>query len=182
MEKALLLVDIQNDYFPGGASELTGSVEAGAKAARLLDSCRRNGIPVIHMRHVSTRAGATFFLPGTDGANINSCVSPAAGEPVFEKHYANSLRETPLLEYLRTNGIKTLIIAGMMSHMCIESTTRAADSIGFKCIVAHDACATKDLAFNGVTVPASHVHNAFMAGLDGVFARVLPVDEIIGLL
>lgn len=177
MTQALLLVDIQNDYFPGGAMELPGSPAAGAKAGDLLRAFRQKGLPVVHIQHISTRRGATFFLPDTAGARIHECVAPAPGETVFRKNYPNSFRGTPLLEHLRGNGVTGLVIAGMMTQMCIDTTTRAAADLGFQCLLAHDACAASALSFGGVAVPAETVHTAFVAALNGIFARVLSADE-----
>jgi len=178
MKQALLLIDIQNDYFPGGAMELAGSTQAGLRAAALLATFRDKGLPVVHVQHVSTRPGATFFLPGTHGVRIHESVAPVDGETVIRKHYPNSFRETPLLEHLRGLQAGQLVIAGMMTHMCVDSTTRAATDLGFQCLLAHDACATRSLAFSGSTIAAEQVHLAFLAALDGLFARVLPVEEL----
>jgi nicotinamidase-related amidase len=179
MNTALLLVDFQYDYFPGGAVEVVGSVEAAGRAQGLLEACRRKTLPVIHVQHISVRPGAAYLLPGTKGSEIHESVAPRAGEPVVQKHFPNSFRETSLLEHLRENRISRLIIAGMMTYMCIDSTTRAAADLGFECSLAHDACATRSLSFNGVAVPAASVHAAFIAGLNGLFAKVLSVDEIV---
>lgn len=179
MNKALLIVDIQNDYFPGGAMELVGSPEAGRQAGRLLEAFRRKALPVIHIQHVSTRPGATFFIPGTPGVDIHDSVAPQAGETVFQKNFPNSFRETPLLAHLRELEVGQLVIAGMMTQMCIDTTTRAAADLGFQCLLAHDACATRDLSFGGATVPAAQVQTAFLAALNGLFARVLATDEIV---
>lgn len=178
MSEALLIIDIQNDYFPGGKMELSGSEAAGTKAGQLLRRFRDKSLPVIHVQHVSTRPGATFFIPDTPGVEIHPSVAPLPGEPVFLKNYPNSFRETGLLEHLREKNISRLVIAGMMTHMCIDTTTRAAADLGFSCVVAHDACATRDLSFGGVTVPAAQVQGAFMAALNGLFAKVLSADDI----
>ena len=178
MNQALLLIDIQNDYFPGGAMELAGSSEAGAQAGKLLQFFRQKSRPVIHIQHISTRSGATFFLPNTQGVQIHESVTPIENEPVFHKSYPNSFRETPLLEHLRHQKITQLVIAGMMTHMCIDTTVRCAADLGFHCLLAHNACATKDLSFSGVTVPAEHVQTAFLAALNGLFAKVLSVEEV----
>lgn len=178
MNQALLLIDIQNDYFPGGAMELTGSEEAGRRAAALLARFREKGLPVVHVQHVSTRPGATFFLPDTRGVQIHDCVAPIEGETVVRKHYPNSFRETPLLDHLRQLQVGQLVIAGMMTHMCVDSTTRAAADLGLRCLLAHDACSTRALAFSGRTIPAEQVHAAFMAALDDLFAQVRSVDEL----
>jgi nicotinamidase-related amidase len=178
MNQALLLVDIQNDYFPGGAMELVGSVEAGAQAGGLLHIFRQKSLPVIHVQHISTRQGATFFLPDTKGVQIHESVAPIDGEIVFQKNFPNSFRETPLRDYLHRQQITQLVIAGMMTHMCIDTTTRAAADLGFQCLLAHDACAAKSLSFGGATVSAEHVQRAFLAALNGLFAKVLSVEEV----
>jgi len=178
MNQALLIIDIQNDYFPGGAMELVGSPAAGAKAGRLLQVFRQKRFPVVHIQHVSTRQGATFFLPDTRGVEIHESVAPQAGEMVLQKNFPNSFRGTPLLEHLRKLQITQLVIAGMMTQMCVDSTTRAATDLGFQCLLAHDACATKSLSFGGATVPAENVQAAFVAALNGLFAKVQSTEEI----
>jgi nicotinamidase-related amidase len=177
MNTALLIIDIQNDYFPGGAMELVGSDAAAECAAQVLDAFRSKGLPVVHVQHLSTRPGATFFLPGTRGAEIHERVAPRAGETVISKHYPNAFRETTLLEHLRGRDIGRLVIVGMMTHMCIDTTTRAAADLGFECVLVHDACATRDLSFGGRMVPAATVQGAFMAALDGLFAKVESAPE-----
>jgi nicotinamidase-related amidase len=179
MTTALLIIDIQNDYFPGGAMECAGATAAAAQAAKLVASFRDQRRPVIHVQHLSIRPGATFFLPGTPGAEIHAAVRPVGDEPVFKKHFPNAFRETALLEHLRLKKISGLVIAGMMTHMCIDTTTRAASDFGFPCSLAHDACATRALSFNGVHVPAESVQVAYLAGLNGLFARVRGVDELL---
>jgi nicotinamidase-related amidase len=182
MSQALLLIDIQNDYFPGGAMELAGSPAAGDRAASLLAAFRHRGLPVIHIQHLSTRPGATFFLPGTRGAEIHSGVAPLPGESVFVKHFPNSFRETPLLDRLRQLGVTHLVVAGMMTHMCVDTTVRAAFDLGFIVTLAHDACATRALRFGDLLVPSGEVHAAFLAALNGLFARVIVADDAIATL
>ena len=179
MSTAFLLIDIQNDYFPGGNMELSGSLEASLCAREVLDFFRKKAMPVIHVRHLSVRPGATFFLPGTRGAEIHENVTPLSTETVIEKNYPNSFRDTPLRAILEKEGITRLVIAGMMTHMCVDATTRAAFDHGFACTLIHDACATRQLSFGGETVPAAHVHSAFLAALNGLYARIVPAGEFI---
>lgn len=175
---ALLLIDIQNDYFPGGRMELSGAVEAGLNAGKILSLCREKDIPVIHVQHLSVRPGASFFIPGTEGVEINACVAPLTGEKVIQKNFPNSFRNTGLLEYLQVENVKKLIICGMMTHMCVDATVRAAFDLGYNCILAGDACATRELVNGEVTVPALHVHNAFLAALGAVYAKVVPAGQV----
>ena len=75
-KRALLVIDIQNDYFPGGRWELAGMDKAAANAARLIESARAAGEPVVHVRHEFLSADAPFFAPGSDGARIHPAVAP----------------------------------------------------------------------------------------------------------
>jgi len=176
---ALLIIDIQNDYFPGGRMELVGAAEAGARAAEALAHFRALRLPVIHIQHISTRPGATFFLPGTDGAAIHRCVAPVGGETVLEKHFPNSFRDTALLDHLRALGVERLAIAGMMTSMCVDATARAAFDLGFRNVLLHDAMATRDLVFQGSTVPAAQVHGAFLAALGSVYGELRSVADFL---
>ena len=97
---------------------------------------------------------------------------------MIQKNFPNSFRETPLLDHLRERRIARLVIGGMMTHMCIDSTVRAAADLGFECLLAGDACATKALSFGGVTLPAESVQAAFLASLNGLFAKVQSVAEL----
>lgn len=178
MKTALIIIDIQNDYFPGGRMELVGAEQAALRAKEALAYFRSHNLPIVHIQHITTRPGATFFIPGTSGIDIHHSVAPLPGETVFVKHLPNSFRETPLLEHLRDLGIERLVLAGMMTSMCVDATARAAFDLGFQNILLHDAMATRDLAFGGVTVPAAQVHGAFLAALGSVYGRVIGVAEL----
>jgi nicotinamidase-related amidase len=179
MKTALLLIDIQNDYFPGGQMELDGSVQAGLRAKDILEVCRAVQFPVFHVQHVSLQKGASFFLPETEGVLIHENVKPLPDEIVIQKHYPNSFRETVLLDELKKREVNRLIICGMMTHMCVDATVRAAFDHGFACVVIHDACAARSLSFNEEIIPAAHVHGAFMAALGTVYARIQGAGDII---
>lgn len=176
---ALLLIDIQNDYFPGGAMECKGSKKAGENAGKLLKYLRDVGILPIHIRHISNRQGATFLLPKTSGSEFNEYVTPNPDEPVIIKHFPNSFRDTDLADVLQTKGISGLIIAGMMTHMCIDATTRAAADLGFPCILVHDACATRDILWADIAVPAKLVHASYIGALSGIYAQIRSTEDII---
>ena len=178
MNTALILIDIQNDYFPGGKMELEGSVEASLRAKELLSLFRERAMPVVHIQHISVRPGATFFIPDTEGVQTHENVRPLPSEATIRKNYPNSFRETPLLEHLGKEAIEHVVIAGMMTHMCVDATTRAAFDYGFQCSVVHDGCATMALSFKDKIVPAEHVHMAFLSALNTIYARVVSVEEL----
>ena len=178
MTTALVLIDLQNDYFPGGAMELVGADDAVAQARTLLEAFRARGLPLFHVQHISKRPGATFFLPNTKGVEIHAAVTPSGGEPIVTKHFPSSFRETTLERQLRDAGIKKLVFAGMMTHMCVDTTVRAAADLGFECQLAQDGCATKALQFAGNQVEAAQVQMAYLAALNGAFAKVQPAEAI----
>jgi nicotinamidase-related amidase len=178
MQTALILIDIQNDYFPGGRMELEGPLEAAAQARRLLEFFRQQKWPTVHIQHISNRPGATFFLPDTDGMNIHEMVAPLDSETVVVKHFPNSFRETNLLEHLKSLGAERLVVCGSMTHMCVDATTRAAADLGFPVLLAADACATRSLTYGETKIPAGHVHGAFLAALKS-YGQVATTEEII---
>jgi len=171
--QALILVDFQNDYFPGGRNPLVGAEAAVTVAKKVLDKAREKHEPIIHVQHTSLRPNATFLLPDTPGAQIQPLVAPLPDEIVVQKHHPNSFRETALLDELRSREVSRLYFCGMMTHMCIDTTVRAASDLGFQCIVVGDATATKDLTYGSITVPAVHAQAAFLAALSGLFAKVI---------
>ncbi|UOE82653.1 cysteine hydrolase [Vibrio splendidus] len=178
---ALLLIDFQNDYFPsykGAKWALSETEKAAEKGAQLLKAFRDKQLPIVHVRHEFPTNEAPFFLPDSDGAQIHSSVTPLEGEPVIVKHQINSFRDTELNKVLKDQGIEKLIIVGAMSHMCIDAVTRAATDLGYECHVAHDACTTLDMEFNGIKVPAAHVHAAFMAALSFGYCNVATASEL----
>jgi nicotinamidase-related amidase len=173
MEKtALILVDIQNDYFPNGRMELYEPHKAASNARRILDFFRSKNLPLFHIQHIFLRPDAPFFAPGTEGAKIHESVAPHPEETVIQKHYPNSFRDTPLLDFLHKADIENVVICGMMSHMCIDATVRAAVDYGFNCTVIEDACTCPSLSTRGRTIPAIDVHDAFMAALGSSYATL----------
>jgi nicotinamidase-related amidase len=181
MKIALLVIDIQKDYFPGGKYPLVEPLAAAKKAYMLLQCFREHDGHHIHIQHISLEPDAAFFIKGDNGSDIHDSAAHFVGEPIVYKHYPNSFRETNLLEMLKEWGIERIVITGMMTHMCVDATARAAADLGFKVIVAEDACATRDLKYDDTTIPAEHVHKAFLAALKS-YGDVMKSDEVIALL
>ena len=173
MTKGLIIVDVQNDYFPGGSMELVAMDAAASCCQQLLQAFRSEQLGVFHVQHLSTRPGASFFVPDTSGAEIHHSLQPIAGEAHIVKHFPSAFRDTDLHELLQLSGIDELVICGAMTHMCIDTTVRAAFDLGYQCRVIADACATRDLDYNGRPVAALDVQTAFMAALSMPFAQVL---------
>jgi nicotinamidase-related amidase len=175
--QALLLIDIQNDYFPGGRYPLERIEEASSISAALLDHFRNQRLPLVHIRHEFASPDDPFFQPDTEGSRIHTSVAPQAGESVVTKNFVNSFQQTNLKSILDQQGVDSLVICGAMSHMCVEGTTRAAADLGYKCQVIHDACATRDQQFGERLIRAADVHGTAMATLGFAFAEVLAFDD-----
>lgn len=176
-KRAVIVIDIQNDYFPAGKWPLVGIEAAADNAARVIAAARQSGDLVVNVRHEFASADAPFFAPGSEGAQIHPKALNQPGEPVVLKNNVNAFRGTELKDILDRSGIDEVVIVGNMSHMCVDAATRAASDFGYKTVVVHDACATLDLEFNGVKVPAAQVHAAFMAAFAFAYATVCSTDE-----
>lgn len=182
MKKALVIIDIQNDYFPGGTHTLFEVEQAGSNAHEVLVYARNKGFEIIHVQHIAVNEGADFFLAETEGAKINNCVQPNDGEKIIIKNYPNSFRDTDLLNHLRKNEINDLVVCGMMTDVCVAATVRAAMDFGFNTTIIGDACATEDRQLYGKTVEAKDIHTSFLAGLTAlgnVYADVITTEQFL---
>ena len=177
-KQAVVVVDFQNDYLTSGSWPLVGIDAAVQNAARVIEDARSKGIPVIHVRHESAK-GAPFFVAGSHGAEIIPAVAPRDGEQVVVKNFPNAFRDTDLKARLDAEGVEDIVIIGAMSHMCIDATARADADYGFNVSVVEDAAATRDAAFDGMTVPAAQVHAAFMSALGFAYGKIVKADEYV---
>ena len=164
---ALLIIDVQQFYFPGGALPLESPEKASKKAGELLQSFRNEKMLVVHIRH-----------DAKSEAEIHRDVQPLDDEKVITKTEANSFLGTELLDYLKEKEVTHLVITGMMTHMCVEATVRAAHDFGFTCFVAEDACTTRDLTYNDITIKAKDVHFSTLHTINWSYGKVLTVDEV----
>jgi nicotinamidase-related amidase len=169
---ALVVIDIQNEYFPGGAIPLAKAEEAAGQAAQAIEAARAAGLPVVHIRHEEPESDE-YFVPGSPGAEINEAVTPAEGETVIVKNYPNSFLETDLAERLSALGANRVAFCGMMTSMCVDATVRAAADLGLEPVLVDDACAAPDLEHRGRRVPSDAVHDAFCAALGDEIASLL---------
>jgi nicotinamidase-related amidase len=182
---ALILIDFQNDYFPSFKEakwKLNNTEKAASNALRLLENFREKNMNIIHVRHEFLSQDAPFFLANSNGAKIHKTLLPKEGEFEVLKNEVNSFKNTNLKEILDKLEIENILVVGAMSHMCIDAVVRAASDYDYNCFVAHDACATLDLEFNGINVPAEMVHASFMSALQFAYAKVESTDSLIELL
>jgi nicotinamidase-related amidase len=165
MPTALLIIDIQAFYFPGGKLPLKDPEKAAANASVLLKLFRDQRLPVIHVQHKG-------------GGEIDASVKPLKGEKVITKTEANSFNGTDLQQYLQFLGVRRLVICGMQTQMCVEAATRAAYDEGFSCIVVQDACTTHDLKWGDLVIPEEMVHASTLASLDRFYAKVVNTSDL----
>ncbi len=173
MTHALILVDIQNDYFTGGLWPIDNMDQVATSAAAVLAKSREAADHIIHIRHEALSDAAPFFRPGTSGAEFHASFVPRSGEAVFLKHRPNSFHETDLHKHLQARGITELTVIGAMSQMCIDATVRAARDLGFNVTVIADACGAKSARFGDIELSAPQVQAAFMSGLAQAYATVV---------
>jgi len=179
MKSALILIDIQNEYFQGGKSELNQPIETANNAKAILNFFRENSLPVFHVKHIGMGNKAKAFLPDSTGAEINYLVTPNKDEKVFIKHVPNSFFETGLDKAIFDNSIEHIVVCGMMTHMCVDTTVRFASDLGLTVTLIEDACTTKDLTWKGHTIPANIVQATYMASIDGTFAQVMTTEKFL---
>ncbi|MDF2096222.1 cysteine hydrolase family protein [Aquibaculum arenosum] len=169
---ALIIIDAQNQYLSGPLA-LSGIAAALEEGERLLQAARDAGTPIIHVKHRGAAGGA--FDPDTPAFEIADPVAPRDGEAVVEKRLPNAFAGTDLDERLKAAGVKTLIVAGFMTHMCVSSTVRSALDHGYGTTVVANACATRDLPDGeGGVLSADGLHRAELAALSDRFAIIVP--------
>lgn len=173
MTPGVLVIDIQQDYFPGGAYPLVGSEAAARIAGSIVTQARARGEWVCHIQHQAVEPGSSFLVAGTPGGEVHPLLAPIDGERVITKQAPNSFVGTNLAEALAERGIDELMIVGMMSSMCVDATVRAAIDIGFSVTVVENGCAAPDLTFRETVIPGRTVHAAFMAALGDAGASVV---------
>ncbi|WP_087017275.1 cysteine hydrolase family protein [Thaumasiovibrio subtropicus] len=175
---ALIIIDVQNDYFEGGNMVLHQPDFAAQQAKALLSTWRKKHWPIIHIQHEATNPDMPFMQPGTEGQRIHSSVLPQENEIVITKHYPNAYWETTLHETLQSLDIKELLLCGMMAHMCVSATARAGMERGYSIMIAQDACATTALPYGDKTIDASTVHETALAEV-AYFSDITTVDKIL---
>jgi len=179
---ALILIDFQLEYFNSRKLLVAGAIGAAEQAAALVQHADRNGMPVIHIQHVADNPKSALFARGSADGEIVALLRPSDEHALIEKPLPSSFVRTRLEAILRERGIETVILAGFATHMCVDATARDAVSLGYRVIVVHDACGSRDLpAIDGTIIPALQVHETALAALADRFCDVLGLDEVVAL-
>lgn len=176
-ESALVLIDCQNTYREG-VMQLEGVEEALLEAQKLLEKARQAGIPIIHIQH-NAGEGSPYDIKAPIG-QIADIVKPIDGEPVITKEFPNSFVQTDLEAQLKKMGCNKLVLAGFMTHMCVNSTAHGAFNLGFDVTVVASATATRSLqADQGKALSAQAVHEGALASTRDLYAAVVDtVDDL----
>ncbi len=177
-KSALLVIDLQNEYLPTGKLPLVNIEQTAANAVNVIAKARQEGTQVIYVQHIGN-AESPIFQSSSNGIEFHDTVKPQANETVVIKNHINAFLNTNLKEILDSNEVTELVVLGAMSHMCIDAAVRAASDFGYKVKVIHDACATLDLEFSGVKVPAAHVHATIMAAFEFAYAQVISTKDYV---
>lgn len=176
MNEALLLINIQNDYFPGGKCALKNTEKAFTKIKKLENNFHKDNKPVFYIKHISN--GTTpFFFENTTGINLYHELSPQRNDEIIIKHEPDSFYKTDLQTKLKAHNINKLTISGWMTQMCLDTTVRSAYAKGYAINVIGDSCTTKDLSFNDEIISADMVNKAFLSALNSKFSKVINTDE-----
>ncbi|GGC91839.1 cysteine hydrolase family protein [Enterococcus wangshanyuanii] len=176
MKQALLVIDVQNDYFEHGKMALVEPLKALHQVNRLEEHFINKKLPIIYIQHIKEDPNADFFGRGTEGSLLHSDLRVEDRAIIVEKQTPNSFFKTNLLKILESLQIEQVVITGMMTHMCVDSTTRASKELGYDPIVISDATATKDLRYGGKEVSAENVQYAFLAALQN-FSQVISTSD-----
>ena len=174
-EKALIVIDVQNEYFPGGALALPDAERALPNILRLIELARERGEPVVYIQHV-TPEGSPAFAKGSSGSELLGQLDVREADPLFSKSHPSAFQETGLLEYIGQNGIKALDICGFMTQMCCDTTSREGYQRGYAVRLFSDATAARELEVDGQKIPHDTVHRVSLGAL-ARFAQITRTDQ-----
>ena len=174
-KRALIVIDVQKEYFPGGNWALPASGQALPNIQKLVSLARERGEPVVYVRHFLP-AGAPVFADGTPGCELHDDLDVRPDDSVIKKAHPSAFMGTNLQELLQQAGVESVDICGFMTQMCCDTTTREAFARGYKVRFFSDATAAKDLDANGETIPHDIVHKTELVVLKS-FAEILATDQ-----
>ena len=174
-QRALVVIDVQKDYFPGGVWALPDAERTLPHIASLIERSRSRGEPVVFIQHV-TPAGSPVFAQGTPGMEFAAGLDVRPGDPVFQKRHPSSFQDTGLAAWISKEGVRELDVCGYMTHMCCDTTTRESYSRGFSVRLFSDATAARELVVEGSKMPHDTVHRVSLGALSR-FAKILKHTE-----
>ncbi|KPW32005.1 Isochorismatase hydrolase [Pseudomonas coronafaciens pv. atropurpurea] len=177
---ALVVIDFQNEYFTGKLP-IPDGIQALDNARRLINFADQSGIPVFHVQHVAPK-DSPLFAEGSHEAQFHPLMQPRAQDQHVQKSTVSVFASTDLDSQLKARGIKTVILAGLMTHACVAGAARDATPLGYNVVVAADASATRAITrFDGNSVTSQQLHQAALTEIEDTFGDVLSTDRITAL-
>ncbi len=176
-KKALIIIDCQNDFFPGGKCELEGQVEAAGNIQMLLSQARGQDQTIVHIQHHFKERNAPFTVEGTIGAEIHEMVQPLPHEPIVTKYTSNIFLNNNLKQILDDENVEELILCGSMSKDCIAAAAHATTELGYPITIIYDACATREPGSSDTSSQQEFVQGAIMASLSFICSNIVSTEE-----
>lgn len=178
---ALIAIDFQNEYFDG-RMPIPDGLAALQQARRLIDAADRHAVPVFHVQHLAP-ADSPIFADGSHAFGIHDALRPTPQHTVLRKATPSAFAGTTLEAELQARGVTTLILTGLMTHMCVSATAFDAAPRGYQSLIVSDACATRDLDLEeGGVLGHRELHRAALRGVSDVVAEVRSTEEVLQLL
>lgn len=180
-QTAVIVIDIQNEYFAGGKMPIPDGMKALQNSKRLVEFAHKHGMLVFFVRHEGAADGP-LFAKGSRFAEFHKDLQPGKNDRVITKATPSSFVGTDLKQQLDSLGIKQLIVTGLMTHMCVSSTARDAVPLGYSVIIPEDATATRDLAtWDNKVVDHKVLQQSALTGVADVFAEIKTTDAVLAL-
>lgn len=179
MKRALLVIDVQNEYFTGKLP-VTYPPESLGHILQALDAARSKGIPVVFVQHTAPAEDSPTFRKGSEEWRLHSAIANIRPDLLIEKHLPGSFTGTDLEHWLREKGIETVVISGYMTQMCCDTTARQAMHLGLRVEFLSDATGTLAVSNDAGSVTAEELHRAILVTQAMRFSKVMPTQQWIG--
>ncbi len=176
MKRALLVIDVQNEYFTGKLP-VTYPENSFGNIIKVIDFANENKIPVLLIQHTNPGKDSATFKEGTNEHEIHDEVLKRGYDKIIEKNLPGSFTGTELSSWLKENDIDTLVISGYMTQMCCDTTARQAMHLGFNVEFLSDATGTLDISNSAGKISAEELHKAILITQAMRFSEVMPTEE-----
>ena len=177
MKRALLVIDVQNEYFAGGAMPVSHPPDSLRAITEAMDGAAENGVPIVVIQHGTENPEAKAFVKGSRGWRLKGEVDVRRRTVVIEKTMPGSFTGTNLEAWMKENSVDTLAITGYMTQLCCDTTARQAVHLGYKVEFLSDATGTLDISNSAGAVKAEELHRAILVSQQARFSKVVTTEE-----
>jgi nicotinamidase-related amidase len=179
MKRALLVIDVQNEYFTGKLP-VSYPPDTLPRILAAMDAATAKNVPVVVIQHSSPQPNAPTFRKGSPEWELHPEITARPHDALIEKNLPGSFTGTNLEEWLKENGVDTLVIAGYMTQMCCDTTARQALHLGYSVEFLADATGTLDIKNAAGSVTAEELHRAILVTQQMRFSKVMSTDDWTG--